>query len=164
MTPDQFLARATANLAAHGNTVSAVALPGGAVTVGYQHEFRIAWFATKLHLFTVLAVRPEATVDGLARLSQESIAYAKQTKGRLRGFQSGVAAMPILAAPVVAPGVRELVQGRPPKGFAAIVMPAVVDLSSGEISCYEGRLVLGSLYTKWLRARMARALTFDEAV
>jgi hypothetical protein len=38
-------------------------------------------------------------------------------------------------------------------------MPAIVDLSTGEMYYYEGRLVLGAVYTTWLRERMKRALS-----
>jgi hypothetical protein len=116
------------------------------------------WFATKLNLFTVVATRSEATSEGLDGLISESIEYAKRTKGRLRGFQTGVAAMPILASNAVTAEAQDSAQGRPVKGFAAITMPAIMDLSSGEAYRYEGRLVLGAVYTKWLRERMARVL------
>jgi hypothetical protein len=111
-----------------------------------------------LNLFTVVATRPEATADGLAAFISESIEYAKQTKGRLRGFQTGVAAMPILASNAVSPEAKDAVKARPVKGFAAITMPAIVDLSNGDAYYYEGRLLLGAVYTKWLRERMARVL------
>jgi len=159
MTPDEFLAATTANLKADGNTVTAVDLPSGPATIGYQGKFRWLWFATKLNLFTVVATRPEATADGLAGLVSESIGYAKQAKGRLRGLQTGVAAMPILASTVVSADAKASVKARPARGFAAILMPAVVDLSTGEAFYHEGRLVLGGVYTKWLRERMMRVLT-----
>jgi hypothetical protein len=119
MTPDEFIASTISNLKTDGNTVTAVDLPSGPVTVGYQSKFRWLWFATKLNLFTVVATRPEATPESLAGLTSESIEYAKQTKGRLRGLQTGVAAMPILASNAVSPEAKDAVKARPVKGFAA---------------------------------------------
>jgi hypothetical protein len=158
VTPEDFLQVTASNLKADGSVVTAVDLRSGPATVGYQGEFRWSWFATKLNLFAVVTTRSEATVDGFSTLISEAIEYAKQTKGRLRGLQTGVAVMPILASASVSPAAMDLVKTRPPKGFAAITMPAIVDLSTGEAHYYEGRLVVGALYTKWLRERLARAL------
>jgi hypothetical protein len=158
MTPEEFLASTTTNLEADGFTVTTVDLPSGPATVGYQGKFRWLWFATKLNLFTVVVTRPDASAEGLAGLISDSIEYAKQTKGRLRGLQTGVAAIPILASTAVSPEARDSVKARPAKGFAAITMPAILDLSNGEDYYYKGRLVLGAVYMKWLRERMARVL------
>jgi hypothetical protein len=91
----------------------------------------------------VRAVRPEATSDLLSDLISDSFDYAKKTKGRLRGLQTGVAVIPIVASDTVAPDAIELVRSRPVKGFAAMAMPAIVDLSTGESHLYEGNLSLG---------------------
>jgi hypothetical protein len=158
MTPDEFLASTVSKLEADGNVVTEVELPSGPATIGYQSKFRWLWAATKLNLFTVVAIRPEATADGLSGLISESIGYAKQEKGRLRGLQTGIAVMPILASNTVAPDAINLVESRPRKGLAAIAMPAIVDLSTGMTHSYEGRLILGAVYTGWLRERMAHVL------
>jgi hypothetical protein len=88
MTPEDLLASTTSKLKADGNTVTEAGLPSGPVTIGYQGKLRWLWVATKLNLFTVAAVRPEATADGLSGLISQSIEYAKQTKGRLRGLEA----------------------------------------------------------------------------
>ena len=160
MTPEAFRTSIVANLTADGNVVTEVELPSGPATLGYQAKFRWLWAASNLNLFTIVAIRPEATADSLSGLISESIQYAKQTKGRLRGLQTGIAVMPILASNTVAPDAIELVKSRPIKGFAAIAMPAIVDLSTGMTHFYEGRLILGAIYTEWLRERMRHALTF----
>jgi hypothetical protein len=158
VTPEEFLQVTASNLKADGNVVTAVDLPSGPVTVGYKGEFRWSWFATKLNLFVVVTTRPEATAHNVSTLISEAINYAKQTKGRLRGLQTGVAVMPILASASVSPEAMDLIKSRPSRGFAAIAMPAIVDLSTDEANYYEGRLVLGAVYTKWLRERLAQAL------
>jgi hypothetical protein len=158
MTPEDFLSNTRSRLKADGNSVSEGDLPSGPVTIGYQGKFRWMWIATKLNLFVVVATRPEATADGLTGLVSESIEYAKKTKGRLRGFQTGVAVMPILASITVTSDAIELANSRPVKGFAAMTMPAIVDLSTGEAHSYEGKLILGAIYTTWLRERMTKLL------
>jgi hypothetical protein len=158
MTPEEFLASSVSNLQLDGFAVTQVELPSGPATIGYQGKFRLRWVATKLNLFTVVATRPEATSDVLSGLISDSIDYAKKTKGRLRGLQTGVAVIPILASVTVAPDAIELVRSRPVKGFAAMAMPAIVDLSTGESYFYEGKLIIGAIYTKWLRERMTHVL------
>jgi hypothetical protein len=69
--------------------------------------------------------------------------------------------MPILASNAVTPDAIQLVQSRPVKGFAAIAMPAIVDLATEDAYYYEGRLILGAIYTKWLRERMTRVLAHN---
>jgi hypothetical protein len=158
MTPEEFLTSTVSNLKADGYVVTEVELPSGPATIGYQSKFRWLWAATNLNLFTVVAIRPKATADVLSGLISECINYAKQSKGRLRGLQTGVAVMPILASNAVAPDAIDLVKSRPVKGFAAIAMPAIVDLSTGMTHYYEGRLILGAVYTEWLRERMRHVL------
>jgi hypothetical protein len=160
MTPDEFLASSYSNLQSDGYAVTHVELPSVPATVGYQGKFRWLWVATKLNLFTVVAVCPEATSDLLSDLISDSIDYAKKTNRRLRGLQTGVAVIPILASLTVAPDAIDLVRSRPVKGFAAIAMPAIVDLSTGEPPYYAGKLLLGAIYTKWLRARTTHILNF----
>ena len=158
MTPEDFLLSTVTNLRNDGYKVSEVELPSGPAAVGYQGKFRWLWFATKLNLFTVVVARSEANADGLSELISESVAYAKQAKGRLRGLQTGVAVLPILASNVVTPEAIDLAESRPVKGFAAIAIPAIIDLSNGRAHLYEGKFIIGAVYAKWLRERMARAL------
>jgi hypothetical protein len=157
MTPEEFLATTAVRLKADGNEVVVVDLPSGPATIGYQGKFRWRWLATKVNLFTVVSIRPEITAVELSVHISESIEYAKKTKGRLRGLQTGVAVLPILASNVVTSDAIELAKSRPVKGFAAITMPAVVDLSAGQSYAYTGQLILGAIYTTWLRERMMAA-------
>jgi hypothetical protein len=66
--------------------------------------------------------------------------------------------MPILAASTVTQDAIELVESRPMKGFAAIAMPAIVELSTGKTHQYEGKLILGAVYTRWIRERITKAM------
>ena len=151
----EYLKLTASVLAEDGNTVTNVLLPGGPSVVGYQKQFRLRWMATMLHVFTVVVSVPLATPEILHDVNVEAIAYAKRTKGRLRGLQTGVAVLPVVVAGrATAEGI-EAAARRPPKDFAAITMPALVDLSTGRITRYDGRLVWGSIYTSWLRARLA---------
>ncbi len=116
------------------------------------------WLATKVHLFTVLYPTEVATDAQLAAISRDAVGYAKATKGTLRGLQSGVAIIPALVAQSVTEQARAAVTARPKKEFAAFLLPAIVDLGSGQTLSYQGPIVWGAMYASWLRARLSVAL------
>ena len=153
MHPEQYLHLAAQAMQADGSAVSQVALPGGPALVGYQSEFKLRWMATKLHLFTVMVAVPAATPQGLDALNRDALDHAKRAKGRLRGAQTGVAAIPVLVATHVTPEARAAVQAAPKKEFAAFTLPAIVDLSAGEVLSYQGTAFLGFVYASWMRKR-----------
>ncbi|MGH9280629.1 MAG: levansucrase [Acidimicrobiales bacterium] len=154
MDAAQYVQHTRQRLLADGNEVSDVVLRGGAVLIGYQSQFKMRWMATKLHLFTGVAAVPQATAQAVAALSAEAIGYAKATKGQLRGLQTGVAAIPALVADEVTPDGRAAAEARPAKEFAAIVLPAVVDLRAGQVYSYTGTIVIGAVYAGFLRERV----------
>jgi hypothetical protein len=158
MNAEEYLQGAARRLQEDGSQVSRVQLPGGSALVGYQSKFRMSWAATKLHLFTVLYPTGVATDGQLAALSRDAVNYAKATKGALRGFQTGVAVIPILVADTVTEQARTAATARPKKEFAAFLLPAVVDLPSGRTFTYPGRIVWGALYASWLRERLSATL------
>jgi hypothetical protein len=158
VTPDEYLRTAAGLLEADGSRVSPIQLPGGNALAGYRSKFKLAWAATKLHLFTVLYPTDLATDMQLEALSRDALDYAKATKGALRGLQSGVAIIPVLVASSVSDQARAAALARPEKKWAAFVLPAVVDLASGQTLSYQGRFVWGGIYASWLRARIAATL------
>lgn len=158
MTPEEFVQQTAQRLRADGNTVSEITLPGGSAIVGYQSKFRLRWAATKLHLFTVVISVPDATRDVLESVTTQAVDYAKKTKGRLRGFQTGVAVIPVVVAGRVHTDARAAVEARPQKIFAVILLPAIVDIENQQTYAYSGRIVFGALYAAWMRERLRAAL------
>jgi hypothetical protein len=158
MDAAEYLQGAAQRLQQDGSQVSWAGLPGGQALVGYRSQFKLSWLATKLHLFTVLYPTAAATDAELAALSRDAVEYAKATKGALRGFQSGVAIIPALVAETVSEPARAAALARPKKEFAAFLLPAIVDLATGQTFSYQGRIVWGTIYASWLRARLAAAL------
>ena len=150
----EYVEAAAARMRADGSEVSHVQLPLGPAVVGYRSEFRLRWVATKLHLFTVVAPAAAATTDVVDRLGEQAIDYAKQAKGRLRGLQTGVAALPVIVSSEVDAAAIAAVESAPTKRFAAFVVPTIVDLSSGVVHRYRGRLVWGAIYSAWLHERL----------
>ena len=152
--PNEYVDEAAHRMAADGSAVSQVPLPIGPAVVGYQSQFRLRWIATKLHVFTVVVPVSSATAETLREATEQSIDYAKQTKGRLRGLQSGVAAIPVLVTARAMPDALAAAESRPSKGWAAFILPAIVDLTSGRIHSFRGRLLWGGIYAAWLRDRL----------
>jgi hypothetical protein len=152
--PHEYADEAAHRMAADGSAVSQIVLPIGPAVVGYQSQFRLRWMATKLHVFTVVVPVSLATAETLRGATEQSIDYAKQTKGRLRGLQSGVAALPVLVTAQATPDALAAAESRPSKEWAAFTLPAIVDLTSGRIHRFSGRLLWGGLYAAWLRERL----------
>jgi hypothetical protein len=144
-------------MSADGSDVRWVTLRGGTVIMGYQSEFKIQWAATKVHLFSAAAAVPLATPEGLASFTADVIQYAKNTKGQLRGLQTGVAVIATLVADTATPEARVAAVRRPHKEFAAMNFPAIVDLATESVYTYTGPIVLGSFYAGWIRKRLATA-------
>jgi hypothetical protein len=151
---NEYVDEATNRMAADGSAVSQILLPIGPAVVGYQSQFRLRWIATKLHLFTVVVAVPDATAETLQQATEQSVGYAKQTKGRLRGLQSGVAAIPVLVTERPTPDSIDAAESRPSKGWAAFTLPAIVALTSGRIHSFRGRTLWGGIYSAWLRERL----------
>jgi hypothetical protein len=140
-------------MVADGQVVSEVQLPSGPAIVGYLSRFRLAWFATKLHLFVAVAAVDSGTAPLLSGLTRESVDYAKVTKGSLRGLHTGVAVMPILVCRTVPADLAAAARAKPGKEFAAFNLPAVIDTTNGLVHTYRGRIVWGAVYASWLRER-----------
>lgn len=158
MSVDERVELIREQMLADGNDVSLVQLRSGPAVVGYKSKFRWRWLATKVHLFTVVVGVPQATNEVLAALTSQALEYAKTTKGKLRGLQTGVAVIPVVVATDVTPEARSTVESRPEKGFAAFVLPAIVDAQAEQTYSYHGRVIWGGMYASWMKERLARTL------
>ena len=155
---EQFLDAAAGRLRAAGYEVSTQQLPGGPALVGYTSRFRLAWMATKLHLFTVVATVPRADAASLERFANDSLDHAAASKGALRGFQTGVATIAVLAGDTVAPDGVAYAQDTLVRRFSAFTWPAAVDLTTGATYAHQGRVVVGGVYSGWMREQTALVL------
>ncbi len=155
---EEYLQGAARRLQDDGDQVSRVQLLAGTALVGYQSKVLVSWAAIKLHLFTVLRPTRVATDAELAALSRDAVAYAKAATKGAPGFQTGVAVIPALIADTVTDQAKAAATARPKKEFAAILLPAIVDLSSGQTFTYQGRILWGAVFTSWLRARLSATL------
>ena len=160
VTPDEYIYSVAERLRAAGAEVGNEDLPSGVGLVGRRCQFRIRWLATKLNMFVVVRATETATPAELLRHANEALDYAVGQKGRFRGLQNGVAAIPVLVAPVVEPGAIEVATGQLIRRWAAFAWPTLVDCTSGRVYRHEGQVTIGGLYAKWMRQQIAE--TFPE--
>lgn len=158
MKPDAYLQAVSQMLTNDGNSVATVQLPSFNAVIGYQSSFKWRWLATKLHLFTVAVYIPELNASLYAQAIHEAADYAIKMKGKMRGFQSGVAVTVIIATQAVDTETITISSSRPAKGFAKLTTPVVVDLLQAKTYMYTGKVVWGAVYTAWLRQRMAACM------
>ena len=161
MTPAEFLTEAERRLSGASYTVERRALRGGPAVVGQRKPFRPQWFLTQLKTSVVVAAVETVTFAGWQAFAAESFDVAKSIKGGLpTGFQSGVAAVPVLAGVNVDPAAMAHAAQRPHhEWFKGFVLPALVDLSTGAVAQYDGRIVVGAVYAPFLRKQRAIVTT-----
>lgn len=158
MSPDEYLDAAAERLRVDGAEVSTAQMRGLTALVGYRSDFRWRWAATRLHLFTVLINVPSVTAAELELFAGDALDFALSQKGHYRGFQSGVAAIPVLISSRVDPDAVTFANTRLIRRFAAMAWPVAVDLSLQRSYRHEGRVAMGGIYASWMRQQTTVAL------
>jgi hypothetical protein len=158
MSPDEYLDAAAGRLRVDGADVSTLQMRGLTALVGYRSDFRWRWMATRLNLFTVLINVPSVTASELELFANEALDYAVSQKGKFRGLQGGVAAIPVLIGSRVDPDAATFASTRLIRRFSAFAWPAAVDLSSQRSYHHQGRVAMGGVYASWMRQQTAVAL------
>jgi hypothetical protein len=162
MKPDAYLQAVKQQLTAGGNDVYEIDLPSGHAVVGHISQFKWKWFATKLHLLTIALYIPELNIGTYAAAVKEATSYASSQKSTFHGFLVGLAVNVIIATQAIDTETISLASSRPPKEFAKLTTPAVVDLLQAKTYTYSGKVVWGGIYTAWLRQKLAAALPHIE--
>ena len=148
-----YLDELAGRLAADGCTVSTEAWGSDAVLVGHRGDFRLQWFATKLHLFTVAAPADVVTRTGIEAFTS---AAWERMRGRtsLLGLQTGVAVLPTLVATRVEPEAAAWAGAQQHHRFATFARPVVVDTTARTISAFTGTVTIGSIYSRHILDKM----------
>lgn len=139
-------------LSSHGyRPLSAVFGDGEEVAVARRADLRLKWVLTKLHTFVVVHEVDVATADYVRSVSQQSTGYAIRNKGGLpRGLQTGVAVLPVIVCRIAEQGAIEVAEAPPPKRFAAMTLPMLVELSQQRFVTYHGSRFWGAHYQDFL--------------
>ncbi|MEU6840521.1 levansucrase [Streptomyces sp. NPDC046716] len=149
--PDAYFESLERRLVADGCVTDHQDWSGSRVLVGRRSDFRLRWMATRLDLFTLAAVVPEITVAHIATFTEQTLWYAKATKGgRPLGMQAGIGAFPVLISNQVDPAAAQWAKAQQRVAFACMARPVVVDLSSQSVATYRGRPGLGFVYSAHL--------------
>jgi hypothetical protein len=152
---DDYLATVRDLLIGDGCQVTDESIGPVQAMVGYRSNIRAL---SKVHLFTAVASIPEVNEAVIRDFARQVSDYAKARKGQLRGAQSGVMALAVLVAPKVDSAAKQLA-AKPFRlglgGFAAMVQPAVVDLTEGRVHTFRGRRVWGAALAGYLRDKSA---------
>jgi hypothetical protein len=154
MTADEYVRAIAQRLESDGAEIDSKNLPAGFVLIGYRSQFRLRWVASKLNLFTIVAQAEVGTVDRLEHHTDEALSYATSQKGRFRGLQNGVAAIPALVASTVEPEAITFASTHLTRKFSAFAWPVLVDLASEKIYRHQGTVFLGGIYANWIRHRI----------
>lgn len=159
MTPDEYVNAIAGRLQADGVELSTADVGGLRCMIGYRSQFKVQWMATKLHLFTVVApTELRITAEGLEGFSNAALDFAINWKGGLMGLQVGVAAIPIMVSPNVDASAASYALSTLVRRFSAFAWPAVIDTSLGQSYSHEGAVMIGGIYSKFMRKNTNLAL------
>ncbi|MEU5995269.1 hypothetical protein ABZ806_40360 [Spirillospora sp. NPDC047418] len=140
-------------MVADGCEVTAEQVGGVSALVGYRSNWRAF---SKVHLFTVVAESGSVDVEALERFTREASSLAKRRKGAMRGAQSGVLVIAALVTEHADEAAKEMAGRRFRQGaggFAALVQPAVVDLTGKTVYSFRGVRIWGALFAAYLRKK-----------
>ena len=156
MSPENYIQQLHARLQADGCDPQWEAAPDP-LLIGRRSEFRIQWMASTIHLFTIAATAPEATIATLEQFTDYAMAVAiERKKGLPRGIQTGIALFPTVISENVDPAaLRRAGQWQKVK-FACIARPTVIDTYTRTVGTYRGTPVAGMLYAPYLRKKSER--------
>ena len=127
---------------------------GATVMVGRRSDFKLAWMATRMHLFTMVVAVPEITVPAIMQFTEHATGFAKNSKGGLpRGLQTGIALFPAMVSDRVDPAAVAWAEEKQRLSFACFTRPVVVDVTYGVVGCFRRNATVGAIYNRYLRAK-----------
>jgi hypothetical protein len=158
MHADDYTRIVAERLRGDGASVAWEDSPSGSALVGYKSQFRWRWGAAKVNLFTVLSPVPSITASGLENFANEVLDLGVPRKGKFRGLQNGVAAIPALVSSNVEPEAISTAKNTLIRRPASFAWPVVVDLRAGHVYRHEGSVKIGGIFASWMRQQIAVAL------
>ena len=154
MTPEDFLSEAGRRLIGARYAVERSDLRGAPAVVGRRRPFRVQWVMTQLKMTVVVCTVETVSYGGwYAFLSDAFRLASAYPKGLPTGLQSGIGAVPVLAAQHVDPAAAVVAANEKPRVelFKGMSMPALIDLTNRHVYAYEGGQFVGAIYVPFLR-------------
>lgn len=129
-------------------------IAGLACEVSYRKESRIRWMMTELNTFTIVAQGDSlVNADLLDRFSHEAMGFAlTNSKGRARGFQSGVACCGVIVCRQADAQAIARCQCPDRRHFAGFEVPAIFETSTGRLTRFAKPPFIGGVYYPYLGA------------
>ena len=118
----------------------------------YEEIFKWSWLATKLKITSCFKYSQSVQLTDIESYSKNCLIQAiKDKKGLPLGFQNGVVSYSVIASENISSDAIEFAIGRPKKHFAAFEMPVLINLVNSELYYYQGEILWGKLYDKFLK-------------
>lgn len=115
-------------------------------------DFKMRWMATQLHTMAYLVDARSVAPESIPALADDVRRHAKENKGGLPGgFQTGVAAMPVLVVNSVPPQLASWAREPQKLKWAVGLLPIVVTPDRSHVSYRVQPQKWGRLYEKHLR-------------
>jgi hypothetical protein len=154
-----YIQETESRLIAAGYKRAEIGLPNnGSTPCFYRSVFRTSWIFSRLHVFVVLVNREDFTYADFEAFTTNSVLeLAVKAKGRFRGLQLGVCAIPVLVQDSASPELSAAVAGESLiSRFAAFAAPTLIDLSAKSlVHTTINKHTKGRLYLPWLRSQWA---------
>jgi hypothetical protein len=140
-------------LTADGCTVTQETLGERPILIGYQAQWKAL---TRMHVFVVAAEAGFVDEAALREFTDAVVTMAAERKGRWRGLQSGVIALPVLVGTGVdaeAAAITQKSYRLNMGGFAMLAQPAVVDVTAHEVHTFRGTRLWGYAFNSLIRQK-----------
>jgi hypothetical protein len=137
--------------ASAGMEVSHVEVLGRPTVVARTSQFRMKWFATRLHTFLFGAGFNRTSAQELDAFMDEASRYATDNKGGLpRGLQTGTAAIVTAITELGDSTLDEWALKPHGRRFAAMTFPVLADVTRRTVVRPQ-RMFIGAVYTSYLQ-------------
>jgi hypothetical protein len=158
VTPQDAVERIGWSVGQAGMNPTKAMLYGNEVLVARTSQFRLLWFATKLHTFVVVSTFAPgtATPSGLDAFLRAAAELAKASKGGLPvGFQTGIAVLVVAVTEGADAAAHQWASASHGRQFAVLPFPVLVDTATGQVTRPQ-RMVLGGVYARYLKGLVDR--------
>jgi hypothetical protein len=147
----QVLGALEGRAAAAGFSVERTYVGGHEALVARRSDFRWRWMATRLHTFVVAFPVPYLDANFAEAMTSAAQQYAIDHKGGLpRGLQTGTATIAVFVSDADVAAVRPWFDQNPTPRYAAARFPVLVELGTGTVTYFKGRLRFGAIYSPHL--------------
>ena len=124
-----------------------VDIAGERALVAHRSDFRLRWFATRLHSFVITCSVSSLTTERAEELTAAAQQFSVSHKpGLPRGLQTGTMTFATFICDSSDEELQRWFAAKPPVGFAAMQFPVLADISTDQVTWFGGQRVLGSIY------------------